>query len=122
VEDSAPRPLGLLALAAISATVNVLLAGRMPPALNSFREMFVSFGVDPPPVTKLVMNLPHLWWLLGVASLAVFVWVAVRSRLPIEELRRMKFALRLLIILTALAYGVAAWALYTPIFELGAVV
>jgi type II secretory pathway component PulF len=122
VEDSAPRPRGLLAIAAISATVNVLLAGRMPPALNSFREMFVSFGVDPPPVTKLVMNFPHLWWLLGVVSLAVFVWVAVRSKLPIEELRRMKFALRLLIILTALVYGLAAWALYTPIFELGAVV
>jgi len=122
VENSAPRSLGLLAVATISATVTVLLAGRMPPALASFREMFVSFGVDPPAATKLVLSLPHIWWLLGVASLTVFVWIAAKSRPAPDELRRMKLALRAVIILTVLAYGFAAWALYTPIFALGAVV
>jgi len=122
LEDVTPRSRGLLAIAVITAIVNVLLAGRMPPALESFRGMFVSFGADPPTATKIVMNSPQVWWLLGVASLGVFAWVAIRSKPPIEELRRMKLALRALIILTVLAYGLAAWALYTPIFALGAVV
>ena len=122
MEDVTPRSRGLLAIAVITAIVNVLLAGRMPPALESFRGMFVSFGADPPTATKIVMNSPQVWWLLGVASLGVFAWVAIRSKPPIEELRRMKLALRALIILTVLAYGLAAWALYTPIFALGAVV
>ena len=43
-------------------------------------------------------------------------------RRPPDELRRMKLALRVVIILTVLAYGLAAWALYTPILALGAVV
>ena len=120
--ENPTRSVGLMAIATISATANVLLARRMPPAMVSFREMFTAFGIDPPAAAKLVMNFPHIWWLLGVASLAVFVWVAAKSKPPIEEVRRMKFALRAVIILTVLTYGFAAWALYTPIFALGAVV
>jgi len=122
VESSVPRSIGMLAVAAITAAVDVGLAGRMPPALASFREMYVSFGIDPPATAKLVMDAPGIWWLLGIAALAVFVWVAARSQPAPDELRRMKIALRTVIILTLLAYGFAAIALYTPIFQLGAVV
>ena len=122
MENSAPRSIGLLAVATISATVNVLLARRMPSALANFREMFASFGVTPPAGTRFVLNFPQAWWLLAIASLAVFVWVAAKSKPPIEELRRMKLALRLVVILTVLAYGLVALALYIPLFRLGEVV
>ena len=45
-----------------------------------------------------------------------------RTRVTSRELGRMKLALRLLIVVMLLAFGLAAWAIYTPLFRLGEVV
>jgi hypothetical protein len=119
---SVPRSLGLLVVAALSASVTVLFAIRMPAAMTSFREMFAAFGVNPPGAAKLVMAFAPYWWLLAIASVVVLFWVARSGQIPVAEYRRMKLTLRILIAVTVLAYGFAAYALYVPIFKLGAVV
>ena len=121
MDNSVPRSFGLLAIAAISATVNVLLAGRMPPSLEGFREIFKAFGVDPGAAANFVMDSPYVWWALAVASLTTLVWIARKSRVSIPEHRRMKLSLTALIVTTLLAYGFVAISIYIPIFKLGGV-
>lgn len=117
-----PRSTGLLVVAAITAVVTVLLAGRMPPSMASFREMFVGLGVTPPAAAIFVMRFAHAWWVLAIASLAVLVWVAARSRIPAAEHRRMKLSLSALIALTVLSYGFVAYAIFVPLFKVGATI
>lgn len=120
--DDIPRSTGMLVVAALTATVTVLLAGRMPSSMDSFGGMFAAFGVTPPPAATFVMRFAHVWWVLAIAALAMLVRVATRSRLTAAEHRRMKLGLVALIALTVLAYGFVAYALYTPLFKLGATV
>jgi len=117
--EEIPRPIGLLIVAAISAVVTVLLAGRMPPSLESFREIFKSFGVDPGAAANFVMDAPYVWWVLGLASIALLIWIGGKSRVSIQELRRMKVSVTVLIIATVLSYGFVAYAIHVPIFKLG---
>lgn len=117
-----PSSRGLLIIASLSAVVTVLLAGRMPPAMASFRDMFTSFGVTPPSTATFVMDHANAWWVLAIASVATLFWIATRSRPDAAERRRMKLTLSALIALTVLAYGFVAYAIYTPIFKFGAVV
>ncbi|HEY6123433.1 MAG TPA: hypothetical protein VIV63_02190 [Steroidobacteraceae bacterium] len=112
----------LLVIAAISAAVSVLLAGRMPPAMASFRDTFASLGVVPPPSAVLVFRYSQVWWVLAVGAVAVFVWIAMRASAEATELKRMKLALCLWILLTALVYGFTAYAIYTPLSGLGAAI
>ena len=120
MEDPVPRSFALLVIAAISATVNLLFAGRMPSSLESFREIFKSFGVDPGAGANFVMDAPYAWWTLALASLILLAWIARKSQVSIAEHRRMKLSLAALIITTTLAYGFVAVSIYVPIFKLGA--
>lgn len=117
-----PRSTGMLIVAALTATVTVLLAGRMPGSMESFHGIFTGVGVTPPAAALFVMRFAYAWWVLAIASLAVLVWVAARSRVPAAEHRRMKLSLGALIALTVSAYGFVAYAIYVPIFEIGATV
>ena len=120
--ETVRRSLGMLIVAAISAVFTVLLAMRLPVALQSFRALFKAFGADIPAITKFVIDTGPVWWVFAIASVSVFVWVAARAQPGVVEHRRMKLALRTVIAVTVLACGFAAIAIYSPIFKMGAVV
>jgi hypothetical protein len=119
---SIPRSVGLLVAAALAAAGTVLGAIRAPRVISEFHGLFQGFGADLSAGTRLVLNSPYIWWVFAIASLILFVWVAAKSQLAPTEGRRMKLALRVLISLTALAYGFAIYWLYLPIFKLGAAI
>jgi hypothetical protein len=112
----------MLIVAAICAVFTVTLAMRLPIALKQFADLFKSFGVEIHAATKFVLGTGPVWWVFAAASVAVFIWVAVRGQPGIVEHRRMKIALRTVIVATVLAYGCAAIAIYSPMFRMGAVV
>lgn len=116
-----PRSRSVLIISSLLATVCVALAVRMPHALESFRGIFEGLGATLPRYTHVALNLGWIWWVLAMAALALFAWVATRSRLPSREYARMKLALRVLIAMTALAYGFFAVAIYTPMMQMRAI-
>lgn len=121
-EEKSPRSTAFLLTTAAWAAATLLLAGRLTAALPSFREILVGLGATTPPVTMMVLNTPHVWWLLAAASAALFAWVAAKSRVGATERERMKLALGVLIALTVVAYGFAAYWLYLPMHMMGATV
>jgi hypothetical protein len=54
--------------------------------------------------------------------LALLVWIATRSHVTVAGNRNMKLSLVVTVLLTALMYGFAAFAIYTPLFRLGATI
>jgi hypothetical protein len=120
--ETVPRSILMLIVATVSAAVATVLADRMPEVLAQFGTLFNGFSFRPSAITTWVLNHPKAWWLFADLSIVTFLWVAVRGRVSPIELARMKLALRLTIGLTVLAYGVAAYAMYSPIFQLGKVV
>ena len=121
-EEQIERPVGTLITAVLLAVTTTWIAIRFPATLDSFDAMFRSFGADLPAPTRLVLRLPYAWWLLALPAIALLARVSARPRLTRAELRRMKIAQRLMLIAAGLAFGLAAWAIYLPIFKLGAVV
>src|SRR5689334_13478908 len=117
--DQGPRPVALLIVAAILAAVIVLFAMRAPSTMASFREVLEGFGATIPPTTLMVLNAPYAWSVLAGASVALFAWVAAKSRTTAAERKRMKWALSALVILAVLAYAFAAYWLYLPIYAMG---
>jgi hypothetical protein len=122
VRDKSPRSIALLATAAITAVVTLLLAGRLTPALESFRGILEGLGAPTPPMTTMVLDATYLWWSLAAAAGALFVWVAAKPRLTAGERKYMKQALTVLIAAVVFAYAFAAYWLYLPLYTLGTTV
>lgn len=118
-EELIDRPLGTLITATIVLVTSCLVSFRMPAAIRTFQQMFVEFGADISGLTRWVLVAPDFWLIFGVLAVPLFIWVVARPRMARAEYVRMKLALGALIALMVLAYGVAAWAIYTPIFKLG---
>ena len=121
-DETLQRPLGLLVTAVIIGCVSGYAAIRTTAAIRSFEEMFEGFGADLPDITRLVLAMPYLWYLFAAIGIPLATWILARPRVGRAELANMKLAARLFIIVFALAFGVTAYALYMPLFELGAVV
>jgi hypothetical protein len=117
-----PRPRALLVAAALIAVTTTYIAMRMPAAVRNFQAMFKELGITPISSTQLVFRIPDIWWLFALASIASLVWIATRSRVTAAEKRNMKTAMIVTVTLTALMYGFAAFAIYTPLFKIGATV
>jgi len=120
--DSIERPVGLLITAIIEGWVTTYTAYRAPTTLASFEELFRSFGADLSTSTFFVLKTPYIWWLFAIIGIAIAIWVGARPRIPRTARRKMKLAVRLFALVIALAYGFALYAIYLPIFKLGAVV
>jgi glucan phosphoethanolaminetransferase (alkaline phosphatase superfamily) len=116
------RPRSLLIAATVIAVTTTLFAGRMPAAMENFRSMFQAMGIAPSRNAELVFSLRHIWWLFALASIALLVWIARRSRITAADKVNMKVALIATVAVTALMYAFAAFAIYTPLFKLGATV
>jgi hypothetical protein len=117
-----PRPTSLLVVATIAAVTTTALATRMPRAMQNFQSMFKDLGVEPGRSAEWVFSLREIWWLFALASIALWIWLAKRSQVTAAEKSKMKMALIVTVALTALMYGFAAFAIYTPLFRLGATV
>jgi hypothetical protein len=116
------RPRSLLIAAVLIAATITYLAMNMAAAVMNFRSMFKELGLVPSPVTELVFKAPGVWWVFAVASIAVLVWVAAQSQITTATKRRMKMAMFLTVATTVLTYGITAYAIYPPLFELNATV
>ena len=93
-----------------------------PITIRNYGDTFRALGANLPPPTRLLLAMPQLWLTFVALTVPLFVWVIARSRLTRRELGRMKLAMRALIVAMLLAYGLAAWAIYTPMYKLGEVI
>jgi hypothetical protein len=107
----------------VTATILLVTASWVsylaPVAIRRFGDTFLAMGADLPPLTRFLLATPHAWLIFLVLAVSLFIWIMARSRVTRRELGRMKFAIRALIVAMLLAYGLAAWAIYTPMLELG---
>jgi type II secretory pathway component PulF len=117
-----PRPLGLLIVAVIEAWVCAIAGIRASNTIENFQSMLKGFGSELPDSTSIVIATRYGWALFSIAAIALLVWIGVRPNVTRLELRRKKLALTWLAVLFGLALGFTIYALYLPIFRLGAVV
>jgi hypothetical protein len=120
--EEVDRPRGMLVVATLVLITASWVSFLAPIAAERFGGTFTALGADLPAPTRFLLTLPNLWLILLVPALALFLWIMARTRVTSRELGRMKLALRLLIVVMVLAFGLAAWAIYTPLFRLGEVV
>jgi len=121
-EETVPRPFGLLLTSGLLAAFSVYAALRTPTLMADFRGLFEGFGAEIPPFTKFVLNAPNLWWVIATPAAIVFAWIARRSFVTPAEREKMRRAVIACVVFSAAVYGIAVYALYMPIFKMGAVV
>jgi len=120
--DTIARPAGLMIAAILEGWTALYAAYNAPETLRQFAVLFKGFGADLPGATKLILSAPYAWWPLAVVGVALAIWIIARPRITPAEHRRMKLAVRVLGALLAIAFGFGLYAIYVPIFKLGAVV
>jgi hypothetical protein len=118
-DEEVARPGGMLVVATLLLVTASWVSFLAPAAIRNFGDSLLALGANLPPATRFVLTTPQVWGIFVVLGVALFVWVIARSRVTRRELGRMKLAMRLLIVAMLLAYGLAAWAIYTPLLELG---
>jgi hypothetical protein len=121
-QGKAGRPLGLLIVAAVLTFSTIYAALRTHGLMDHFRELLAAFGSDLSPLTSFVLDAPNFWWIVAIPAGGVFLWIAARSRVTATERARMKAALIGALLFAVLVYGLVAYALYSPLFKLGAAI
>jgi len=110
----------------ITATLLLITASWLsflaPKAIHNYYDFSRPLGQELPPRTSFLLTMPQVWLIFVTLAVPLFVWVIARSRLSRQELGRMKLAMRLFIVVMLLAYGLAAWAIYLPVFRRGEVI
>jgi hypothetical protein len=114
------RPLLLLAVAVANAFATVYMALRLPSTMRTFRETFAALGTAIDPATRFVLSIPNVWWAFAIAAVAVATWIILRPRATHADYRSMRMVLSAVITATLLAFGFAAFAIYSPLFRLSA--
>ena len=120
--DEIERPIGLVITSVITAWVSLTAALRAPDTLRQFESLFQGFGADLPAATFIALKSGWAWWLFAIPGIALALWILMRARITRAQHRSMKIAVRSYTALLGLAIVFTAWALYAPIFRLGAVV
>lgn len=120
--DEIERPIGLVITSVIECSLALAWAFRASAALEQFEVVFRGFGADLPLITRLVLKSAWLWWPLALTGAAIAVWIAMHARISRLEFRRMKLALRVYGLVLGISVATLVYALYAPIFKLGAVV
>ena len=120
--DVIARPIGLMITALIVACAATVTAMRTPATLRQYRAMFTEFGADLETPTRIVLATPWAWWLFALGAIVLAVWVIARPHVTRAQYRNMKLAVRTFTVIFGLAIAFAVYALYSPIFKLGAAV
>jgi type II secretory pathway component PulF len=120
--ETVARPLGLLIHAWVLAFVGVIVALSAGHVIFQYESLFKGFGAELSASTRFVLASTWLWRLMGVCALALGVWVMVKSELTRARLRTMKLAVRAFTGVFGSFAAFSIYALYVPIFALGAVV
>ena len=120
--DELERPVGLVITSVIGAAFALTWALKAPGTIGQFADMFRQFGADMPTITGLVLHTGWICWFVALPGLAIMLWIAMHSRITRQQFRQMKLAERLYCLVLGMAVATVAYALYAPIFRLGAVV
>jgi hypothetical protein len=120
--DTVARPTGLMIAAILEGWTALYAAYSAPETLREFAVLFKGFGADLPKATKLILAAPYAWWPLAVIGIAMAIWIIARPRITPAEHRRMKIAVRVYGVVLGIAFAFGAYAIYLPLFKLGAVV
>jgi type II secretory pathway component PulF len=116
------RPAGLLGLSIAATFLLMCVAGLAPGVLRQFAELYKGFGAELPTFSRVALAGAWSWWLLALASAAITAWIARTPEAPRSTYRRMKIASILFVPIAGLMLAFFVFALYLPIFRLGAVV
>jgi len=120
--ETIPRPLGLLIHSGIVAGTALMAASMWANNIERFRELFRGFGAELPAATRFILGAAWIWYLLAICGAALGAWVINKPIVNGPELRRMKLAVRAFTLVVGLFIAFAIYAVYAPIFALGAVV
>ena len=112
----------MLTISAAMAAFTVYAGLRTHGIMDHFRHLFDSFGAPLSPLTEFVLDAPNFWWIIALPAVAVFLWIAFKPQVTEIERQRMKLALVGVVVFGGAVYGLVAFALYSPIFEMGSVV
>lgn len=91
-------------------------------AAPQFREMFQSFGADLPGITYLIINNWPVIFILPILSAVVYLYSRGKDELSEEVKRQLNWVVTLILFSSALFIPVFIYAMYAPVFKLGAVV
>jgi small-conductance mechanosensitive channel len=118
-EDS--NRMGLLfwftSIAATFLALGLGLVGSI--VVPAFDELFSGFGTDLPTQTLIIMQGRHLLWF--AFFFAAVIWFLCLFPLRYRLRKQLSIAFFLLGFLSVLIFVIAMWALYSPIFAMGAV-
>jgi len=120
--DVIERPIGFVITSMITAFFSFSAAIRAPETFRQFRVLFSGFGADLPAITHIALESAWLWWLFAATGIAIAIWILLSARITRAQFRTMKLTVRSFTLLLGMAVALTAWALYAPIFRLGAVV
>lgn len=112
----------MLIAAGIEAFTALCFAFSAPATIAQFEELFKGFGADLDASTRFFLSARSLWWLFALVALGIAIWIVARTSPGDGERRRMKYALWVFGVVFGLTVAWAIYAMYAPIFELGAAV
>lgn len=117
LREEVDRPGGMLPVVTLTLIGASWLSFLMPMAVRDHVDALRTLGSQLPSPMRLLLVTPRLWLAFVVLAVPLFVWVIARSRVTRLELRRMRLAMSLMIVVLLLAYGLAAWAIYRPLSD-----
>jgi type II secretory pathway component PulF len=92
-------------------------------AVPKFEALLVGFGADLPQSTQVFLDWPYLIWAFPALTFLLFCTaLAMPAEMAVASHRRMVAAFAVLSVLSMVAEGLAAFALYAPFFFMGQVV
>jgi len=114
------RPIGTLIIASIEALIGLTVAIRFPVTIGNFEELFKGFGADLPGLTRFVLATRYGWWNFVLVAVGILVWIVRRPPVTYVAQRRQMYAVAAYAVAIGYAWCVSVYALYLPIFRLGA--
>src|ERR1044072_7577174 len=122
-DERIERPIWLVISSSLAAFISLAAAIRAPATLRQFRELFKGFGADRPWMSQVVLDCGDwAWWLLAIPGVGIAAWVISRSYVTPYQRRAMKITVRSCSLAVWTTVALFTWAVYAPIFKLGAVV
>ena len=102
--------------------MTAISAGIAPQQLKTFRELYAGFGAELPWLSQVALEGAWIWALLTMAGLGIAAWVASARLATRATFRRMWVSLVAYVALFVAVFLVTLFAIYLPIFGMGAVV